>query len=72
MRSGHDDHFLMKCCNAKSNSLYQVQYVRIQDKFIVQDFVITIYRSKHAGVSYSKGIKPRVHESYQLLRGAIN
>ena len=53
-------------------SLYQVQYVRIQDKFIVQDFVITIYRSKHAGVSYSRGIKPQVHESYQLLRGAIN
>ena len=41
--------FLMKCCNAKSNSLNQV---RIQDKLIVQYFVIIIYnyRSQHAGV----------------------
>ena len=42
--------FLMKCCNAKSNSLYQV---RVQNKLIVQYFVITIYnyRSQDAEVT---------------------
>ena len=44
---GHDDQFSM-CRNAKSNSCYQVC---TQDKLIVKDFVITIYRSQqHAGV----------------------
>ena len=36
----HDDQFLMKCFNAKNNSLYQEC---IQDKLIEQYFVITIY-----------------------------
>ena len=61
----------MKCCNAKSNSLYQV-CIAIQDKLIVQYFVITMckYRSEHAGVSLWQR-KPQVHQSYQLLHSAV-
>ena len=45
------------------------RYVAIQDKLIKQYFVITIYRSQHARIKV-KEIKPQVHQSCQLLRGA--
>ena len=61
--------FLMMCCNAKSNSLYQVS---IQDKLhcaVFRDNYIYNYRSQHAGVS-SWIRKLQVHQSCLLLHGA--
>ena len=45
MAVGHDDQFfnVLQC--------HFTRYVRIQDKLIVQYYMMTIYRSQHTGVS---------------------